>query len=103
MISPSVIAIGQSEIRRPSGRYGRSTLSSGIVARINAGSAEPGATIIVFSGHSGDSRWIKAETSDLTYARIKGQRILVPIVRGDARFVPPPLGLCACLPIRSRP
>jgi hypothetical protein len=63
MISPSVTAISQSETRRPSSRYGRFTLSSGIVARINAGLAEVGAAIIVFSRHSRHCRWIEAETS----------------------------------------
>ena len=88
MMSPSVTAFAQSEIRRANSWYGGLTLSSGIVASINAGLAEAGAAIIVFSRHSRDNPRIEAETSYLTYARVKEQRIL---------------GLLARLPIWSRP
>jgi len=88
MMSPSVTAFAQSEIRRANSWFGGLTLSSGIVASINAGLAEAGAAIIVFSRHSRDNPRIEAETSYLTYARVKEQRIL---------------GLLARLPIWSRP
>ena len=88
MISPSVTAFAQSEIRRANSWFGGLTLCSGIVASINAGLAEAGAAIIVFSRHSRDNPRIEAETSYLTYARVKEQRIL---------------GLLARLPIWSRP
>jgi hypothetical protein len=88
MISPSVTAFAQSEIRRANSWFGGLTLSGGIVASINAGLAEAGAAIIVFSRHSRDNPRIEAETSYLTYARVKEQRIL---------------GLLARLPIWSRP
>jgi hypothetical protein len=88
MISASVTAFAQSEIRRANSWYGGLTLSSGIVASINAGLAEAGAAIIVFSRHPRDNPRIEAETSYLTYARAKEQRIL---------------GLLARLPIWSRP
>jgi hypothetical protein len=88
MISASVTAFAQSEILRANSWFGGLTLSSGIVASINAGLAEAGAAIIVFSRHPRDNPRIEAETSYLTYARVKEQRIL---------------GLLARLPIWSRP
>ena len=73
------------------------------VANINAGLAEAGAGIIVFSRHSRNSRWVEAETSYLTDARIEGQKILIPVALGEDCFVPPLLGPLGRLPIRSRP
>ena len=60
-----------------------------IVARINAGLEEAGAGIIVFSRHSKDSRWVEAEVSYLTYARVVESKVLVPVVIGEDAWVPP--------------
>ena len=59
------------------------------MASINAGLEEAGAGIIAFSRHSRESRWVEAEVSYLTYARIQEEKILIPVrVSGDA-WVPP--------------
>ena len=60
-----------------------------IVASINAGLDEAGAGIIVFSQHSRESRWVEAEVSYLTYARIQESKLLIPVVLGDDAWVPP--------------
>ena len=60
-----------------------------IVASINAGLDEAGAGIIVFSRHSQESRWVDAEVSYLTYARIQEQKVLIPVMLGEDCFVPP--------------
>ncbi|HYI07924.1 MAG TPA: tetratricopeptide repeat protein [Thermoanaerobaculia bacterium] len=60
-----------------------------IVARINAGLEEANAGLIVFSSHSRESRWVEAEVSYLTYARIQEGKVLIPVVAGDDAYVPP--------------
>jgi tetratricopeptide (TPR) repeat protein len=60
-----------------------------IVARINAGLDESGAGIIVFSERSRESRWVEAETSYLTYARIQEGKPLVPVKAEEGAWVPP--------------
>lgn len=60
-----------------------------IVARINGGLDEADAGLIVFSRHSRDSRWVEAETSYLTYARIQEGKPLVPVVAGEDAWIPP--------------
>src|ERR1017187_421028 len=60
-----------------------------IVASINAGLDEAGAGIIVFSRHSRESRWVEAEVSYLTYARIQESKLLIPVMVGDDVWVPP--------------
>jgi hypothetical protein len=60
-----------------------------IVASINAGLDEAGAGIIVFSRHSRESRWVDAEVSYLTYARIQEQKVLIPVMLGEDCYVPP--------------
>jgi hypothetical protein len=60
-----------------------------IVASINAGLDQAGAGIIVFSRHSKESRWVEAEASYLTYARIQEQKVLIPVMLGEDCFVPP--------------
>jgi hypothetical protein len=60
-----------------------------IVASINAGLDQAGAGIIVFSRHSKESRWVEAEVSYLTYARIQEQKVLIPVMVGEDCFVPP--------------
>ena len=60
-----------------------------IVARINAGLEEATAGLIVFSKHSRESRWVEAETSYLTYARINEGKVLIPVKAGGDAFVPP--------------
>jgi tetratricopeptide (TPR) repeat protein len=60
-----------------------------IVASINDGLEEADAGIIVFSRHSRDSRWVEAEVSYLTYARIQESKPLIPVVVGDDAWVPP--------------
>jgi hypothetical protein len=60
-----------------------------IVASINAGLDQAGAGIIVFSRHSKESRWVEAEVSYLTYARIQEQKVLIPVMLGEDCFVPP--------------
>jgi hypothetical protein len=60
-----------------------------IVASINAGLEEAGAGIIAFSRHSRESRWVEAEVSYLTYARIQDDKILIPVMVSDDAWVPP--------------
>src|SRR5271166_2323873 len=60
-----------------------------IVARINEGLEEAGAGLIVFSAHSRDSRWVEAEVSYLTYARIRENKVLIPVIVGQDAYVPP--------------
>ena len=56
-----------------------------IVASINRGLDEADAGIIVFSEHSGESRWVEAEVGYLTYARIVESKALIPVVRARVR------------------
>jgi hypothetical protein len=51
-----------------------------IVAAINKGLDEADAGIIVFSDHSKESRWVEAESSYLTYARIQESKVLIPVI-----------------------
>ncbi len=60
-----------------------------IVARINEGLEEASAGLIVFSAHSRASRWVEAETSYLTYARIKEGKVIIPVMVGQDAYVPP--------------
>ncbi len=60
-----------------------------IVRQINQGLEGADAGIIVFSRHSRESRWVDAEASYLTYARIQEQKIIVPVMIGDDSYVPP--------------
>src|SRR3954454_18067206 len=60
-----------------------------IVASINLGLDEAGAGLVVFSAHSRESRWVDAEVSYLTYARIQEGKALIPVVLGDGVWVPP--------------
>jgi len=60
-----------------------------IVTSINTGLDEASAGIIVFSPHSRESRWVDAEVSYLTYARIQERKPLIPVVIGDDAWVPP--------------
>jgi TIR domain len=60
-----------------------------IVVSINDGLDRADAGIIVFSHHSRDSRWIEAEVSYLTFARIEERKVLIPVVLGDDFYVPP--------------
>jgi len=60
-----------------------------IVASINRGLDEAGAGLVVFSAHSRESRWVDAEVSYLTYARIQEGKALIPVVLGDGVWVPP--------------
>ena len=59
------------------------------IAAINEGLEEADAGIVVFSAHSVESRWVEAETSYLTYARIREGKPLIPVKAGDDAFVPP--------------
>jgi len=59
------------------------------VAKINAGLEEAPIGIIVFSEHSRESRWVEAEVSYLTYARIQDGKVLIPVVVGAGAWVPP--------------
>jgi hypothetical protein len=60
-----------------------------IVKSINDGLDKADAGIIVFSRHSRDSRWIEAEVSYLTFARIEERKVLIPVMLGGDCFVPP--------------
>lgn len=60
-----------------------------IVAAINAGLEAAGCGIIVFSAHAQDSRWVEAEVSYLTYARIQEGKALIPVMLGTDAWVPP--------------
>jgi len=60
-----------------------------IVAKINEGLEETQAGLIVFSAHTIESGWIKAETSYLTYARIQEGKALIPVILGDGVHIPP--------------
>ncbi|NJN71143.1 MAG: toll/interleukin-1 receptor domain-containing protein [Nitrospira sp.] len=60
-----------------------------IVASINAGLDEAPAGIVVFSAHTKSSRWVEAEVSYLTYARIVEGKVLIPVVLGEGAWVPP--------------
>ena len=64
-------------------------LGDDIVAKINQGLDEAGAGLIIFSKHSRESRWVEAEVSYLTYARIQEGKTLIPVVLGDDAWVPP--------------
>ncbi|HEY2621347.1 MAG TPA: TIR domain-containing protein, partial [Acetobacteraceae bacterium] len=64
-------------------------LSGDFIASINQGLDEADAGIIVFSAASGASPWVRAEASYLTWARVKEGKLLIPVVLGDAPFVPP--------------
>jgi TIR domain len=57
-----------------------------IVASINAGLDQADAGIIVFSQHSHESRWVEAEVSYLTYARVQEQKVLIPVVAWRGRL-----------------
>jgi tetratricopeptide (TPR) repeat protein len=59
------------------------------VAKINDGLEQAAAGIIVFSRHSRDSRWVEAEVTYLTHARIEEGKVLVPVRLGDDAYVPP--------------
>jgi tetratricopeptide (TPR) repeat protein len=68
-----------------------------IVAKINEGLEQAGAGLIVFSAHSRENRWVEAEVSYLTYARIKEGKVLIPVLAGPDAYVPPllrPLAWC---------
>ena len=60
-----------------------------IVAKINDGLEQAGAGLIVFSAHSDESRWVKAEVDYLTYARIQESKVLIPVCVGQDAYVPP--------------
>ena len=60
-----------------------------IVAKINEGLEQAGAGLIVFSAHSGESRWVEAEVSYLTYVRIQESKVLIPVCVGQDAYVPP--------------
>ena len=60
-----------------------------IVASINAGLDEAGCGIIVFSVACRENRWVEAEVSYLTYARIKEGKALIPVLLGEDAYVPP--------------
>ncbi len=60
-----------------------------IVAKINQGLDTCEAGIIVFSVDSKDSRWVDAEISYLTYARIQEGKILIPVMVDERAYVPP--------------
>ena len=60
-----------------------------IVSAINRGLDEAGAGIIVFSPNSRESRWVEAESSYLTYARIQENKILIPVLAHADAWVPP--------------
>ena len=60
-----------------------------IVASINAGLEEASAGVIVFSQHSKESRWVEAEVSYLTYARVQESKALIPVIIGEDIWVPP--------------
>jgi hypothetical protein len=64
-------------------------LSGDFIASINKGLDEADAGIIVFSAASAASHWVTAEASYLTWARVKEGKLLIPVVLGDAPFIPP--------------
>ena len=64
-------------------------LSGDFIASINQGLDEADAGIIVFSAASAASPWVKAEASYLTWARVKEGKLLIPVVLGEAPFIPP--------------
>ncbi len=45
--------------------------------------------VIVFSAQAMESAWVKAEVSSLTWSRIQGQKVLIPVRVSDAVDVPP--------------
>ncbi len=63
--------------------------SDDIVISINAGLDEADCGIIVFSEHARDSRWVEAEVSYLTYARVQEGKALIPVTVGEDAWVPP--------------
>lgn len=56
---------------------------------ISTGLEEASAGLIIFSRHSRNSRWVEAEVSYLTYARIVESKVLIPVVVGEDFWVPP--------------
>ncbi|MEO8326002.1 MAG: TIR domain-containing protein, partial [Nitrospirota bacterium] len=60
-----------------------------IVTKINEGLEKATAGLIVFSPHSQASRWVEAEISYLTYARIQEGKLLIPIKVEDDAWIPP--------------
>ncbi len=60
-----------------------------IIAQLNEGLEQADAGLIVFSKHSHESRWVEAETSYLTYARIEEGKLLIPVQAEEGAWVPP--------------
>src|SRR5436305_1745709 len=60
-----------------------------IVVKINEGLEQASAGLIVFSAHSRESRWVEAEASYFTYARVQEGKVLIPVVVGEDAYVPP--------------
>jgi len=62
---------------------------SDFVATINQGLDECDAGLVLLSGSTRDSAWVKAELSYLTYARVSEAKPLIPIALGADVFIPP--------------
>ncbi len=60
-----------------------------IASAINQGLEQAEAGVIVFSDHSRESRWVDAESSYLTYARIQENKVLIPVMAHRDAWVPP--------------
>jgi hypothetical protein len=60
-----------------------------IVAKINEGLEQASARLIIFSDHSDESRWVEAEASYLTSARVQEGKVLIPVVVGGRIRVAP--------------
>ena len=60
-----------------------------LVVKIDEGLEQANAGLVVFSAHSRESRWVKAEVSYLTYAHIQEGKPLIPVVVGEDAYVPP--------------
>ena len=60
-----------------------------IVAKINQGLEQADAGLIVFSAGAAKSRWVQAEWSALTFARIESGQVLIPLTFDDDAAMPP--------------
>ena len=60
-----------------------------LIARINSGLDQAAAGLVVFSEHTDESFWVRAEVSYLIYAKIAEQKPLIPVSIDENAKVPP--------------
>lgn len=60
-----------------------------VIARMNEGLGQADAGLIVFSARTMESCWVRAEVSTLTWNRIQGRKLLIPLKASADAEVPP--------------